>query len=127
MDTQIKQHNRDIHTALILTAILLGTRLTDIFPWWSFVIPVLITGVVITWYHWKVHSFFVGFITGFTVWTGVSLWFCFTSDSLILLRFGWSAGAVILLASGLIGGILTALALYTGKSIVSNKKKTLSL
>lgn len=127
MDTKIKKSSRNIYSAVILLMVLLLTKSIEILPWWFFIIPVLVTGMIIALKGWKVHGLLVGFLTGFIVWIGANLYFSLTSEALILSRFGLLAGAITLLASGILGGVLTGLALYTGKSIFSNKRKELTL
>ncbi|WPQ62318.1 hypothetical protein SIO70_28570 [Chitinophaga sancti] len=125
MDTKVKYIN--LKTGIVLLAILLLTRLADQLPWWIFIVPVLITGIVITWRKWPVNCFWVGFLSGFIAWTSASIYFHLRSDGRLLDRFGILAGMIIVAGSGLVGGLMTGLALYTGKSITTNREAHLTL
>ncbi len=126
----MKKRRLDNLKALLLTGfLLLLTRMINSLPWWIFVIPVLTLGIVITIKKWEVSSFSVGFIAGFLVWFGANLYFDLTLNGIILGRVGLLLAVpkfVVLLISGVIGGLLTALALYTGKSIVAEKRVELT-
>lgn len=98
-------------------------------PWWTFVIPVIGLGVVMAIKRWKVSVFLAGFIPGFVVWGGANLYFASIFPGAVLEKIAMLLSLhmiVIVLLSGLIGGLLFALALYTGKSIVSGEKAVLA-
>jgi len=88
-------------------------------PWWSFAILVMGLGMVIGIRSMRVPSFLLGFFCGFIIWPGAVLFFHVLYNGQLLPRFKpWEQG-LLLLASGLIGGIVTGLALYTGKTLFS--------
>jgi hypothetical protein len=60
------------------------------------------------------------------VWFFASLYFHVAHGGLILNRLGPFLAAAMLLASGVIGGLVTGLALYTGKAMIWDKKSTLN-
>jgi hypothetical protein len=111
----------NIKTMLIIIILVVLIRMIGILPWWSFVIPVIILGMVITFRAWHVSGFIVGFLSGLITWIGVNLYFDLTSNGIILNRIGlllMMPKIIVILISGLIGGILTGLALYTGQNIM---------
>ena len=116
-----KRSADNLKTILLLLLIITATRLTGGIPWWSFVIPVLLLGIIITLKGWKVASFLIGFSAGFIVWLGAGLYFHAVYNGNILDRFAPHSGIIILLIAALMGGLLTGLALYTGKAIVHRK------
>ena len=125
----MKKKNLDSFKTILLVFILvILTRMIGTLPWWSFVVPVGILGVVITLKNWDVACFAIGFIAGFIIWLGADIYFDRTLDGNIFNRVAalMSVSKIgVFLISGSIGGILTGLALYTGKSIVFNKTSPL--
>jgi hypothetical protein len=114
----------NIKTILIIILTTL-TCLIESLPWWSFVIPVVILGIIITFRTWDVLIFPIGFLSGFITWFGANLYFDMTSNAIVLNKMALLLTVnkiVVLLISGLIGGLLTGLALYTGKSIIAYDK-----
>ncbi len=90
-------------------------------PWWSFVIVVSLFGYIITIRKWKVATFSIGFLSGLVVWTGANMYYHTIFGGTVFEKLGqvmFIPGFVVLLISGVTGGLLTALALYTGQSAV---------
>jgi hypothetical protein len=114
----MEKRRSDNLKALLLTAfLLLLPRMINNLPWWAFVIPVLVLGIVIALKKLEVSTFTVGFIAGFLIWFGAHLFFDLTSSATILVRLGLLISVskfVVMLISGLIGGLISGLALYTG-------------
>jgi hypothetical protein len=113
---------------LLIILLIVGTRMIEILPWWSFVIPVLVFGVVIGFRDWEVPGFTIGFLSGFIVWLGLNWYFDMTFNGIILNKIGllvYLPKIVVLLISGIIGGLLTGLALLSGKSVFVRKKSVL--
>lgn len=121
----MKKRKYYIRTVLLLIVLILLFRMVPALPWWTFLIPVIICGAVITWLRWQVHTFLTGFFAGFVIWLGAHLCFQLQYNGDILGRFGTLPEILLLFASGCIGGLLTGLALYTGRTIVYPKKETL--
>lgn len=112
----------NILAVVICIAIIVLTRLSDALPWWSFVVPVLVFGGVISLMRWKVSGFLVGFLAGFIIWFGVNAFYDAQNDGLILGRVTQLISVpklVTLLIAGALGGLLSGLALYTGKGLLS--------
>jgi hypothetical protein len=110
---------------LILILLIVGTRMIDILPWWSFVVPVLFFGVLLGFRDSKVPGFAIGFLSGFVVWFGVNWYFDITYNGLVLSKIGLLLSLpkiAVLLIAGIIGGLLTGLALLSGKSVFVSKK-----
>lgn len=107
---------------IITIIIIIITRIIEALPWWSFVVPVLIFGTVFTYLKWVVPVFFIGFLAGFIVWLGGNLYFDLIGNGIMLSRMGQLLlipKIGVILISGILGGLVTGLALYTGKSIVA--------
>ncbi|RLJ72731.1 hypothetical protein [Pedobacter alluvionis] len=99
---------------LFLSAILIEN------PWWFFVIPVFIWGIIVNRLRWKVSLFSIGFLSGFLVWLFGNIYFDFVLDGHVLNRIAMLISLpkfVLMLLTGLIGGILTGLSLFTGGSL----------
>jgi hypothetical protein len=116
----------NIKTALLLVPVVILSRQLEYIPWWSFVIPVMGLGITITLLKWEVSCFFVGFLCGFLIWSGMNFYFHLVFEGLIVEKFG-IASVILILSSGILGGLLTGLALYTGKKMVAIKNKQFEL
>src|SRR6516225_11416974 len=113
-------YRRILRSGLIMLILLIMITLVmnqQKFPWWTFVVPVVILGVVVGLVKWKVPAFAIGFITGFIIWGGGNAYFDMVFDTGTLNRIGllmsipkWG----ILGIAGAIGGLLTGMALFTG-------------
>jgi hypothetical protein len=116
----MKRNTSDNVKAFLITSVLvIGTCMVTSLPWWSFVVPVLIFGIVIAFLGWKVAGFPVGFISGFVIWLAVNVYFDIIYNS-VFYKLGLILSVpkvIVLLIAGITGGLLTALALYTGKSM----------
>jgi hypothetical protein len=115
----------NIKSILIIIILVVLTSIIGSLPWWSFVIPVLILGMIITFRKWNVSTFPIGFLSGFIIWFGGNLYFNSMSMGIILTKIALLFTVpkiVVLLISGLIGGLLTGLALYAGKNIINHLK-----
>lgn len=112
--------------AILIPAIVL-VKLIDALPWWSFIAAVMAIGIVTGLQQWKVSGFLIGFVCGFLIWLGGNLYFHFAYHGQLLERIPAAPKIMVLLVSGLIGGVLTGLALYTGRAIAINKKAALQL
>lgn len=118
-----KNKNDIIKAGLILLVIIIFTKMIDSLPWWSFVIPVSLVGLLSTFLRWKIPVFTVGFSVGFIVWFGANFYFDVVNGGIILEKVGAVLAVpkiVVLFASGIIGGIMTWLALYIGQSMFSS-------
>lgn len=117
-----KNKNDTIKAVLILLVVILSTKMIDSLPWWSFVVPVSLVGLLITFLKWKIPVFAVGFSVGFIVWFGANFYFDVINGGIILEKIGAVLAVpkvIVLFASGMIGGIMSWLALYIGQSMFS--------
>lgn len=113
-----------IKTLLILIVVILISRSTNLFPWWGFVIPVIISGILLKSKEWDVSYFGTGFLAGFLVWAIANFYFDQLYPGDILSNLGkllFIPKLLVIIMSGIIGGAVTGLAFYTGKSILASK------
>lgn len=100
---------------LIIVVVTMGTL--DFVPWWSFLVPVFLLGVLLPLQKWKVNTFSWGFIAGFIVWVLSSAYFEIAYQGEIMQSIAKIIGINsfwLRLAIGVIGGLLTGLGLYSG-------------
>ncbi len=111
--------NKLISVLIIATTTLL-IQLITILPWWSFVIPACMLGVMLPFRKWQMPSFAAGFIAGCLVWVGTTLFFNTYYAGKIMDKVALMIGLpqiLLIVIIGIIGGILTGLAVYTGQCI----------
>lgn len=114
-----EKKTQNIKVTALLILIILATRLISILPWWSFIIPTILIGVSLKLLKISLKSFIVGFIAGFIVWFCSILYFDMTLNGTILSKMGvllFVPKFVVMVISGLIGGILSGLSLYIGNT-----------
>lgn len=90
-------------------------------PWYSFLIVVALFGFIITIRKWKVAAFSIGFLSGLAVWIGANMYYHLIFGGTVfekLAKVMFIPEFAVFLLSGVIGGLLTGLALYTGQSAV---------
>lgn len=120
----------NLKATIIIVLILVATRMIGSLPWWSFVVPVLILGIVLALKKWQVSGFGPGFLAGFLVWLGASIYYdmALPANTFSMLGKLFSIPPVtIFILSGFIGGLLTGLAFYTGKYIVYKPGENLQM
>lgn len=118
----MKNYQVNIVITLLLIFFLLLLKYQDTLPWWVFSVPVLLLGIFFPHRKWQVHTFLTGFIAGFTVWVAMNVYFNAIYPGKLIERLQYLFGIkqiLIFLLSGVLGGILTGLSFYTGKSIVT--------
>lgn len=116
-------------TVLLIFSAIIGVNLLPALPWWTFTIPVAVIGFIAGIKRWQVNCFATGFITGFITWAGANIIYDMYKGGNVLLTVAHSSGLskpLLLLVAGTIGGLLTGLALYTGKSLVADPPPVLS-
>jgi hypothetical protein len=114
----------NIKSLLILMAVMLISRSTNLFPWWGFVIPVIISGIILKWKEWNVSFFWIGFLAGFLLWAAANFYFDWLYSGDILSNLGkllFIPKFLVIILSGIVGGLVSGLAFYTGKSILAGK------
>lgn len=112
---------------MLLAAIILITAfLLNLFlPWWSIAIPGLIFGY---WFNHKaLPSFYWGFLALFLLWGGQALYIHLANDGILSSRIAemLSVGSPILvvLITGILGGLLSGLATLTGALVKETPRK----
>lgn len=109
----------NLKTAFIVIVGAIATMKINSLPWWSFIVTVFIIGAVITLIKWNVRSFMTGFISGVIIWAGGNLFYHLLYSGIILKKAGPTPTLLFLVSAGLAGGLLTGLALYSGKKLLS--------
>lgn len=110
---------------MAITILIILTRQVVFLPWWSFLVPVLLAGMFSVRIPWVFPVFLTGFAAGFITWAGGNLYFDQAGNGIVLERVALLVSVskvVVLLLAGIIGGVLTGLALYTGRALVSPRK-----
>ena len=106
---------------IIITAFLLNL----ILPWWSIAIPGLIFGFQFKKKGWE--SFGWGFLALFLLWGGQALYIHFANDGILSTRIAELLGVenpyIVILITGILGGIVSGLATLTGSLFSSSKIK----
>lgn len=111
--------------AIIIVVLMLLIQAIEGIPWWIFIVPVIAAGALSAFKKWQVNSFPIGFLAGFIVWFGGNLYFHLSYNGIILKKIGLllsMSTAGVLLTAGLLGGLITGLALYTGQQILLNNE-----
>lgn len=108
---------------LLTLLILITSFLLNLFlPWWSIAFPGLLFGYL---YKKKgLTSFGLGFLAVFLLWGGQALYIHFANDGILSTRIATMLGIgspyLVILITGVIGGLVSGLATLTG-SLFNNK------
>ena len=109
---------------MILTLLIFITSffLNLILPWWSIAIPGLIFG-----YQFKKSSWFsfgLGFLALFLLWGVQAMFIHFSNDGIMSTRIAEMLGVgspyLVILITGILGGLVSGLATLTGSMFASN-------
>lgn len=114
---------QSIITTGMLFFVIIITKSIHTVPWWSFIVPVILLGMVLKLRNWDIPYFLIGFVAGFLIWFGTDIYFDITLPGNVLGKLGkiLSVSRIIIMAlSGIIGGLLNGLALYTGQQLLVN-------
>lgn len=123
----MKKNLDPLKTLLLLLLVIIAVKMITVLPWWGFIIPVILLGMFVAVKKWKVRTFITGFLAGFLLWIGANLYFHLSFSGMILGRIDAAPRVLALLFSGLVGGLLTGFALYTGRSIMQGPRAELKL
>ena len=103
---------------ILITAFLLNL----ILPWWSIAIPGLIFGYQFKKSAWL--SFAWGFLAPSLLWSGQALYLHFSNDGILSTRIGTMLGVgspyLVILITGILGGLISGLATLTGSMFKNN-------
>ncbi|MCH2449402.1 MAG: hypothetical protein MK198_04580 [Gracilimonas sp.] len=106
---------------ILITAFLLNLFL----PWWSIAIPGLIFGYFFN--EKAMPSFGWGFLALFLLWGGQALYIHFANDAILSSRIAemFSVGSPILVVmiTGILGGLVSGLATLTGSLVKEAPRK----
>lgn len=108
---------------LVLVALLVATKSVATLPWWAFLVPALLFGLLAGGDD-RLKSFLLGFVAGFTVWLGANLWFDSAADGVavnMISQITEFSKWTLFTVSGVLGGILAGLAMLVGSSVLENK------
>ncbi len=106
--------------------ILISAFLLNLFlPWWSIAIPGLVFGF---WFNEKAGpSFVFGFLALFLLWGAQALYIHFANDGILSTRIAemLSVGSpyLVVLMTGIIGGLVSGLATLTGSLVKETPRK----
>ena len=118
--------NKKIIMTLGLAVTSLTIQMIDVLPWWSFCAVLFLLGIILPNIKWKHPSFLIGFISGFSVWVGMDLYYESVYEGAIMSDISIIFGIpyiLILLIIGCIGGVLSALSFYSGSLVLQQKIK----
>lgn len=104
-------------TLVIVLFLSTAVQMITSIPWWSFLVLLFILGVVIPFEKWKISSFLLGFASGFLAWLLSTLYFEAIYKGEILNAVSKMIAVpyfLLCIIIGLIGGILSGLAFYSG-------------
>ncbi|MAO66375.1 MAG: hypothetical protein CL666_15385 [Balneola sp.] len=111
---------------LLTILILISAFILNLFlPWWSIAIP----GLAFGFYFNKkaLPSFGLGFLALFVLWGGQALYIHFGNDAILSTRIAemLSVGSplVVVLITGIIGGLVSGLATLTGSLVKETPRK----
>ena len=108
---------KQLITFVILTLVSLASQMFTILPWWSFLIPVFLLGVILPLEKWKISSFILGFSAGFLVWLFSTIYFEEIYKGEIMFKLSKIISVhhyLTYIVIGFIGGVITGLAFYSG-------------
>jgi hypothetical protein len=114
-----------IATGIGLALLLILVKQLAMLPWWSFTVVVFVLGLALPYRRWNLPVFGIGFLVGFVVWAGTNTLCGVLYRAELFDQVASVMGLqkiVLLLASGLIGGLLTGLSLLAGKGAVFQSK-----
>ncbi|WP_142454136.1 hypothetical protein [Gracilimonas mengyeensis] len=105
---------------LLSLLILISAFLLNLFlPWWSIALPGLILGYVFNKQMWV--SFGWGFLALFLLWGGQALYIHLANDGILSSRIAemLQVGSpwLVVLATGILGGLVSGLAALTGAAL----------
>lgn len=117
--------SQSLVTLGILFLIIIPVKLIPEIPWWGFIIPVFLLGLLLKYLNFTILYFFVGFLAGFIIWAGFSIYFDIVYSGAMLQKLGGVISvsrSVVILISGFLGGLLSGLALFAGQYLLISKK-----
>lgn len=108
---------RKIIICVLLILVSIATEMITIIPWWSFLALIFFLGILLPLEKWKISAFRFGFTVGFLTWVLSTLYFESIYDGDMTIKISkllTIPNYFLYIIIGFIGGILTALAFYSG-------------
>lgn len=110
---------------LLALLILISAFILNLFlPWWSIAIPGILLGYFFKKKAWA--SFGWGFLALFILWAGQALYIHFMNDGILSTRIANMLGVgspyLVVLITGVLGGLVSGFATMTGALIKFEKK-----
>lgn len=111
---------------LLATIIIISAFLLNLFlPWWSIAFPGLIGGYLFS--KKPLPSFSWGFLALFLLWGGQALYIHFANDAILSSRIAEmlpvGSPFLVVLITGIIGGLVSGLATLTGSLVKETPRK----
>lgn len=111
--------------AIILTA-LLSFVAGLYFPWWTIAIAAFLVALLIYQKTWK--AFLAGFLGLLLLWSGLAYWIDVNNESILSAKIGELIGVgsnsfLLILITGLIGGLVAGFAALSGNFLRGSKPK----
>ncbi len=111
---------------LLTLLIIISAFILNLFlPWWSIAIPGLLFGYLFNKKGWT--SFSLGFLALFLLWGGQALYIHFANNAILSTRIAemLSVGSpfLVVLITGLLGGLVSGLATLTGSLVKETPRK----
>jgi hypothetical protein len=115
------KNSQNIKAFCFIVVLTMLVGLINGIPWWSFAVVVVAFGAFAAFKNWRISVFPVGFFSGMLVWAGLNLYYhlvyggsAFKKIGMLISLNDW----LVYIIAGVIGGLLTVLALYSGVSMV---------
>jgi hypothetical protein len=106
-----------IYALLTIFGVSLAIELISQWPWWTYLIACSIIAALLPAKAWSLPAFVTGFISGFLIWSGATLFYHthYTGQLLnIVAELMTIPLSLLFVITGLIGGLLSGLAVYSG-------------
>jgi hypothetical protein len=117
---------RNSSLAIVAFVTIILIQWLNVISWWSFLIPVFVIGILVGWKKLKVESFLCGFIAGFFAWILPTIFYEYVYEGAIMQQIADMIQLpyfLLLLIIGIIGGVTSGLALYSGYLLGRGKKE----
>lgn len=118
---------KNLVVLIVISGLIIIAGLIENLPWPSFVIPVIILGAVTKYLKWEMYSFQIAFLSGFLVWFIFNSFTSLFNNDIVMDKISGLIQlpkTIVLMFSGIIGGLLTGLSFYTGRAIFVTSNST---
>ena len=108
---------KKILTIIILVFVSIAVQSIPMLSWWIYLVPIFLMGVFLPLNKWKIIPFTTGFVAGFLVWVGATIYY----DQINPIQSVNAMARIVdintfffYLIIGGIGGLLSGMSLYSG-------------